>query len=127
MLRHAVLGAGGVGGLIAAALARAGADVVLVLRPETLARFPGRLAVESVTLGDFEVEVAATPALDRPVDVLWVTVKATGLGAALQLAPPAEVGHATVIPLLNGVDHLAVLRERHANVVAGAIRVESER
>ena len=40
MLRHAVLGAGGVGGLLAAALARAGADVVLVLRPETLASHP---------------------------------------------------------------------------------------
>jgi 2-dehydropantoate 2-reductase len=127
MLRHAVLGAGGVGGLIAAALARAGADVVLVLRPETLTRYPGRLAVKSVTLGDFEVEVAATSALDREVDVLWVTVKATGLDEALELAPPAAVGAATVIPLLNGVDHLAALRERYADVVAGAIRVESER
>jgi len=127
MLRHAVLGAGGVGGLIAAALARAGADVVLVLRPETLARYPGRLTVESVTLGDFEVAVPATAALDREVDVLWVTVKATGLDPALELAPTVQVGAATVIPLLNGIDHVAALRARYAHVVAGAIRVESER
>ena len=65
--------------------------------------------------------------LDRDVDVLWVTVKAPGLEAALELAPPEQVGDATVIPLLNGVDHMAVLRARYANVVAGAIRVESER
>jgi 2-dehydropantoate 2-reductase len=56
-----------------------------------------------------------------------VTVKATGLESALELAPPAQVGEATVIPLLNGVDHVAVLRARYANVVAGAMRVESER
>ena len=32
-----------------------------------------------------------------------------------------------VIPLLNGVDHVAVLRDRYASVVPGAIRAESER
>jgi len=32
-----------------------------------------------------------------------------------------------VIPLLNGVDHVQLLRLRYPNVVAGAIRVESER
>ena len=46
-MRHAVLGTGGVGGLIGGALARIGADVVLVMRPETLARYPGRLEVRS--------------------------------------------------------------------------------
>src|SRR4051812_27649942 len=127
MLRHAVLGAGGVGGLIAGALARTGAPVVLVLRPATLARYPGRLAVESITLGAFEVDVPAVAGLDRDVDVLWVTVKATGLAEALELAPAEQVGTATVIPLLNGVDHVAALRARYANVVAGAIRVEAER
>ena len=69
----------------------------------------------------------AASRLDRGVDVLWVTVKATGLAAALELVPPEQVGAATVIPLLNGIDHVAVLRARYPNVVAGAIRVESER
>src|SRR5437764_9057315 len=35
-MRHAVLGAGGIGGLLAAALARTGPEVTLLLRPETL-------------------------------------------------------------------------------------------
>ena len=34
-MRHAVLGAGGIGGLLAAAPARTGAEVTLLLRPET--------------------------------------------------------------------------------------------
>jgi 2-dehydropantoate 2-reductase len=126
-VRHAILGVGGIGGLIGGALARAGADVVLIMRPRTLADYGGRLAVESVMLGDFEVEVPAVAQLDRTVDVLWVTPKAPALEPALALAPPGQVGEAVVIPFLNGVDHVALLRERYANVVAGAIRVESER
>jgi 2-dehydropantoate 2-reductase len=126
-MRHAILGAGGVGGLLGAVLARAGADALLLMRPETLARYDGRLSVESELLGDFEVDVPAVSGLDVEVDVLWVTAKATQLEAALGLAPPERVGPATVVPLLNGIDHVALLRTHYPNVVAGAIRVESER
>jgi 2-dehydropantoate 2-reductase len=126
-MRHAVLGAGGIGGLVAGALARSGAEVVLLLRPETLKRFEGRLKVESVVLGEFEVEVAAVPALEERVDALWVATKATQLETALSLASADRVGESVVVPLLNGVDHVALLRSRYANVVAATIRVESER
>ena len=87
-MRHAILGVGGIGGLIGGALARAGADVVLIMRAETLAGYDGRLAVESVVLGDFEVAVTAVSRLDRAVDVLWVTTKAPSLESALASAPP---------------------------------------
>jgi 2-dehydropantoate 2-reductase len=127
VVRHAILGAGGVGGLVGGALARTGAEVVLLLRPETLPRHPARLRIESVALGDFEVDVATASALDRDVDALWVTPKATQLEAALELAPPGRVGGAVVVPLLNGVDHVALLRSRYEHVLAGAISVESER
>jgi 2-dehydropantoate 2-reductase len=127
-VRHAVLGAGGVGGFIGGALARAGADVLLLVRPETLARhLRYRLRVESVVLGDFDADVATASVLDRDVDIVWVTTKATQLEAALELAPPDRVGEAVVVPLLNGIDHVGLLRARYRNVLAGAIRVESER
>jgi 2-dehydropantoate 2-reductase len=126
-MRHAVLGVGGIGGLLAGALVRSGADVVLLLRPETLDRYTGRLAVESVVLGNFAAEVRAVPLLDFAIDVLWVATKATQLEAAMSLAPPDHVGEATVISFLNGIDHVWLLRTRYANVTAGAIRVESER
>jgi 2-dehydropantoate 2-reductase len=124
-LTHGVLGAGGIGGLVGAALARAGRDVLLLLRPATLAGYRGRLAVESAVLGDFEVELAAAATLDRDVDVLWVATKATQLAFALEAAPPERAG--TVVPLLNGVDHVAFLRERYERVAAATIAVESER
>jgi len=126
-MRHAVLGAGGIGGLVGAALARTRADVVLLMRPEAISRYEGRIGVESTVLGDFDVEVPAAAKLDREIDVLWVAIKAMQLEGALALAPPERVGGATVVPLLNGVDHVSLLRTRYANVVPGAIRVESER
>jgi 2-dehydropantoate 2-reductase len=128
LLRHAVLGAGGVGGFLGAALARAGREVVLLLRPETHARYDGRVQVESAVLGDFEVEVPAATMLDRAVDVLWVTPKATQLDAALELVPD-ELDDATVVPLLNGLDHVPLLRARfgETSVVPGGAYIESER
>lgn len=126
-MRHAVLGTGGIGGLIAAALARASADVTLVMRPATLDRYPGHLKVRSAVLGHFDVELPAASGLNRELDALWVAVKAMQLEAALELVPPELVAAATVVPLLNGIEHVHLLRRRYANVVAGAIRVESER
>jgi 2-dehydropantoate 2-reductase len=126
-MRHAVLGAGGVGGLIAAALARSGVAVALLFRPESVASYGGRLRVESAVLGDFEVDVPGSTALAGPVDVLWVATKATQLDEAMSLASAKAVGDAVVVPMLNGVDHMETLRRVYSRVVAAAIRVESER
>jgi 2-dehydropantoate 2-reductase len=115
--------------LLAGAFARAGRDVVMLMRPASLASYGGRLHVESALLGTFDVDVPAAGALDRTIDVLWVTPKATQLDSALELAPPDLLGDAVVVPLLNGVDHVALLRERLGadRVVPAAIYVESER
>lgn len=128
-MRHAVLGAGGVGGLIGGALARAGHDVVLLMRPGSRDEYGGRLRVDSVVLGAFEVDVPAATALERDVDALWVTPKAPQLDSALELVAPESAAGATVVPLLNGLDHVALLRSRYGDerVLPGVIYVESER
>lgn len=128
-MRHGILGAGGVGGFLGAALARAGREVLLLLRPGTYAPYDGRLRVESTLLGDFEVDVPAATMLERAVDVLWVTPKATQLDAALELVSAEQLASAVVVPLLNGFDHVALLRDRvgAGPVLPGAIYVESER
>jgi 2-dehydropantoate 2-reductase len=125
-MRIAVLGPGGVGGLVAAALARATTDVVVVAREETVAAIErDGIRVRSTALGDFATRPRATARLDEPVDVLLVAAKATTLAASLErIAAEPEL----VVPLLNGVDHMALLRERFGDrVVAAVIRVESER
>lgn len=124
---QAVLGAGGVGGLLAAALAHQGADVTLILRPETLAAYPPRLSVSSPH-GSWRVSVQRAAAVAQAYDVLWVTVKATQLDDALRaVRDDREIG--AVVPLLNGIDHVATLRQRfgHDRVVPATIAVESER
>lgn len=127
-MRHAILGAGGVGGIIGVALAKAGESVTLVLRPEALRDYPAELSLES-PLGSFSVPVDRAASVDRPYDVLWVTVKATHLESALHsvTVDPGQIG--AVVPLLNGIDHVALLRARfgHDRVVPGSIGVEAER
>jgi 2-dehydropantoate 2-reductase len=75
-MRHALLGAGGVGGLIAVALAKSGESVTLILRPEALKNYPAEISLES-PLGNFSVPVDRAASVAAPYDVLWVTVKAT--------------------------------------------------
>jgi 2-dehydropantoate 2-reductase len=126
-MRIAVLGPGGVGGLLAGALQRAGNEVLVVARERTASTIAARgLSVSSVTLGDFVAHPAAVPRLDQPVDALLIATKADGLDGALERIASDP---ALVLPLLNGLDHLRVLRERFSpgSVLAGSIRVEADR
>ena len=127
MPRAAILGPGGVGGFLAAALSRAGEDPVIVAREETAELINrGGLTVRSVRLGDFEARPPALATLEAPVEVLFVATKSTELDAGLErIRAEPEL----VVPLLNGLDHMRVLRERFGagRVAAGTIRIESDR
>jgi 2-dehydropantoate 2-reductase len=126
-MRVAVLGPGGVGGLLAGALQRAGSDVLVIARDSTAAVISDRgLRVDSVSLGEFVAHPRALERLDERVDVLIVATKASGLEHALgRVAAAPEL----VLPLLNGLDHIALLRERFTpgSVLAATIRVEADR
>jgi len=126
-MKVAVLGPGGVGGLLAGVLERDGQEVVVVATDTTAATIAAcGLCVRSVRFGDFVTRPPAVSRLAEEVDTLIVATKAAGLHAALERVE-AEPG--LVLPLLNGLDHLAVLRERFhpGSVLAGSIRVESDR
>lgn len=126
----AVLGPGGVGGLLAALLARDGHAVTCLARPVTAAHLDRHgLAVTSDRFGELVAPVRGAERLDGPVDALLVTTKATQLDDALDRVPADVLGDAVVVPLLNGVEHLAALRERYpaARVIAGTIRVFASR
>ena len=129
-IRVAVLGPGGVGGMLAALLARRGDQVTCLAPPATAAHLAEHgIQLRSPMLGDTHVEVEATTRLDHPVDVCFITVKATQLESAVEAVPAGTLGGGLVVPFLNGIDHLAWLRERYPpdQVVAGTIRVESTR
>jgi 2-dehydropantoate 2-reductase len=124
--RVAVLGPGGVGVLVGARLATSGHDVTMIARERTAAA----LLVDGIELRHGDETLRAQPpartSLVEAVDLLVITVKATGLLAALARCPPGTVGDARVVPFLNGVDHVALLRSTYpaARVVPAAIRVQ---
>ena len=126
MIDVAVLGPGGVGGFVAAALERAADRVTVVAREETAAAIArDGIAVASARLGELHARPEAVAILDREVDVLVVAVKAPALAAALDRVRSEP--H-LVVPMLNGLDPLETLRARFGpRAVAATIRVESTR
>ena len=125
--KHAILGAGGVGGFVGAVLAAAGEPVIVLTRPEHRTTHPSTLTLES-SLGNRRGRCSVADRLAEPVEILWVTPKATQLEAALQAVPDPRFARA-IVPLLNGVDHVTVLRARFGPdaVLPGTIAAEVER
>jgi 2-dehydropantoate 2-reductase len=125
-MQHAILGAGGIGGFMAACLARVGEAVTLVVRPEKLTAQPPQIQLES-SLGNWSADVnwsAYVPA----ADVLWLAIKDTQLEDALRsITKPQSIR--AVVPLLNGIDHLPVLRSTFGadRVIPATIAGEFER
>lgn len=106
-MRIAIVGAGGIGGYLAAKLTAAGTEVALLARGEQLAA----IRESGLRLDEPEGSVTVRPAvvseavadLGRP-DLIVIAVKAHQVAAALDQLAPA-VGPATsLLPFQNGVD-----------------------
>jgi 2-dehydropantoate 2-reductase len=122
-LSVAVLGPGAVGGFLAALLWRKGIAVTCVAT-EAAAGLIARegIRLESEALGDFVARPSAAARLDEEVVALFVTTKFMGLERAIQRVDPRRVARGVVIPLLNGIEHMPVLRARYgARVIAASI------
>ncbi|HET6622915.1 MAG TPA: 2-dehydropantoate 2-reductase, partial [Gaiellaceae bacterium] len=118
----AVLGPGAVGSSLIVRLSLVGVPVICVARPETV----GIIALSGISVespdGAATVRPEVADELERPVGLLLVTVKAPALEEALQRVDPASVAQGVVLPLLNGLEHMDVLRERFpGRVAAGTI------
>lgn len=118
----AILGPGAVGGSLAVRLSNAGVPVVCVAHQEAagLIALAG-LVVESPE-GTLSARVEVVEQLSKPVGLLLVTVKAPALEDAIERVDPESVANGVVVPLLNGLEHMEVLRERFGDrVAAGSI------
>jgi 2-dehydropantoate 2-reductase len=126
-MKHAILGAGAIGGLVGTVLASLGEAVTVVVRPEKLPSYPANLSLERPPgLASITAPAKAVTSLTEAVDVLWIATKTYQLQTALESVRSVP-GH--VVPLLNGVDHIAVLEARFGreHVVPATIAVEAER
>jgi 2-dehydropantoate 2-reductase len=116
-----VLGAGGIGGYYGGRLAQGGCDVTFLVRPkrrEQLQR--DGLRIESPK-GNVQMPVKTVLAeqLKPEYDAVLFTCKAYDLDSAMDaIAPAMASAKAVVIPMLNGIAHLAKLDRRFG---AGAV------
>lgn len=110
-MRILVLGAGGTGGYFGGLLARTGADVTFLVRPrraEALARTG--LVIRTPEGEDrFPVRTVTADAVDGAYDVVVLSCKAYDLDSAVAAIAPAVGPDTTLVPLLNGLSHYAVL------------------
>lgn len=114
-MRILIVGAGAVGSAIGARLLSAGRDVAILARPDRAAA----LAQDGIWLRQgyrtHRVPVQTALVAGRPhfpVDVILLAVKAYGLDGAIRDLAPYLGERTVVIPLLNGVKHLAHLKDR---------------
>ena len=117
--RIGILGPGAVGAALAVPLAESGVDVVCVARRATAAAIRSHGLTLRQGSDVRTVRPHAVEELDEHLDLLLVTVKATGLDDSLdRIKSGAEV----VLPLLNGLEHVDTIRQRlGGRVLAGSI------
>ncbi len=106
-MRIAIVGAGGVGGLLGGLLSRAGTEVTVLARGAHADAIRAHgLRVDS-PLGRFSAPVAAVaaePAALGPADAVLVAVKAWQVAELAPTLAPLVAGGGVAVPLQNGVD-----------------------
>ena len=129
-MNFAIFGTGGVGGYFGGRLALAGHDVTFIARGRHLVSITeSGLKVDSIG-GDFLVRPAK--ATDSPqsvgeVDVVLVTTKAWQLKESIEQLMPLVGERTTVLPLLNGIEHIDLLVDTFGKerVLGGYCRISS--
>jgi 2-dehydropantoate 2-reductase len=103
--RIGVVGAGAIGGWIAARLGQAGEPVSVLARGETLDALQrdGLHLTQGTSVSEAEVRASGDPAELGPHDVLVIAVKAPALADAAEAARPMIGPETLIVPMLNGV------------------------
>lgn len=129
-MRILIVGAGGIGGYFGGRLAAAGRDVTFLVRPKRAAvLLSNGLSIRS-PFGDLHVarpQLVTADQINAFFDLVVLSCKAYDLEDAIQSFAPAVGPQTAILPLLNGVAHLAVLEERFgsAAVLGGTCFVSS--
>ncbi|HEX4584314.1 MAG TPA: 2-dehydropantoate 2-reductase [Burkholderiaceae bacterium] len=109
-----VVGAGAVGAYFGARLLEAGVDTTFLVRPKREAQLRQGLSVRSPK-GDIRVAAPPTVTAERVrtgFGLILLSCKAYDLAGAIESFAPAVDSDTAILPLLNGMRHLDVLKER---------------
>jgi len=123
-MRILVLGAGAIGGYYGGRLVEGGADVTFLVRPRRAQALAERGLVVRSALGDIEQKVKTVQAeqLREAYDLVLLSCKAYDLDSATEAIVPAVGPRSAILPLLNGINHMAALSGRFGaeRVLGGA-------
>src|SRR5580700_10356474 len=129
-MRILVVGAGSVGGYFGGRLAQAGRDVTFLVRPLRAQQ----LARDGLRIVSPHGDVVLTPKLlsaeqlTQPYDVVFLSVKAYALDAAMNDFAAAVGAETMILPVLNGMRHVELLIARFGKqqVLGGVCLVATE-
>jgi 2-dehydropantoate 2-reductase len=129
-LRILIVGAGAVGGYFGGRLAQAGRDVTFLVRPARAKQ----LSQDGLRIISPHGDAVLSPKLinadkiDAPYDIIFLSVKAYALEAAMNDFAAAVGLETMIFPVLNGMRHIDILTKRfgeHA-VIGGVCLVAAE-
>ena len=113
-MRILVLGAGGIGGYFGGRIHAAGGDVTFLVRPGRAAQLRQEGLQVFSPHGDAKIipKVVTSDELNGHFDVIVLSCKAYDLESAIDAIAPAVGEKSVILPLLNGVSHIATLAAR---------------
>jgi 2-dehydropantoate 2-reductase len=108
-----VIGAGGVGGYFGGRLIESGADVTFLVRERRARQLAENGLVIKSVVADATLPIRTLTSADpgQPFDLVILTCKSYDLQSAIEAAAP-HMKAGLALPLLNGMAHIDVLRER---------------
>jgi 2-dehydropantoate 2-reductase len=128
-MRLLFVGAGAVGGFLAARALEAGHDVSVLVRParaRSLREHGLVVATQSASTTTRPAVITADE-LTAGFDAIVLAVKADALDAAMADIAPAVTPETMVVPFLNGMGHVDRLVDRFgSSVIGGVLRVATE-
>ncbi|MFC5403509.1 ketopantoate reductase family protein [Cohnella soli] len=128
MMKVLVIGAGAIGGYVAARMLEAGADVTLLARGKRKAQLERDGLIIQSPSGDFagRPPVIAWGEPAGPFDMAIIATKAYGLDEALAHMAPYLTTSTAILPYLNGMRHMEKLAEAFPGqpLLGGVARIE---
>ena len=127
-MRALIVGAGSVGGYFGGRLAGVGRDVTFLVRPQRAMQLTDGLTIISQGRETkVPAKVIRTGEAAGEFDVILLAVKAYQLEAAIEDLSPYVGRSSMILPVLNGMRHVDILRSRFgsAHVIGGVAKIAS--
>ena len=129
-MRILIVGAGAVGGYFGGRLAQAGRDVTFLVRPARAKqlRQDGFRIISPHGDAVLTPKLVSATEIDAPYDLMFLSVKAYALEAAMNDFAAAVGPETMILPVLNGMRHVDLLTKRFGEhpVIGGVCLVATE-